>query len=503
MSRCSGNALALMLSLCLVPAVAGAAPSGSVDATVVASEVDPTLEEALQAAAAQLGQGDTLGAAIAYERLLADPRLDTLSPERLGEVWTDAAVSAGMQNDEALAEQRIRKALTFNPRLAHARLLLAAHQLRHDQLDAAADNMIQGIADSPDMPGVDADTVWYLSSHLRDAPAKRLALLQGLFDHGWKADGMEPTWQWADLATLQVDAGQRDKVAATLERVDEPLQLIQLRSDKRFDPFLRRDDPRFDPVAAAQRHIDRLRVDTLLTPGLNEKTVALANTLVMAGQPEEVVAYTNALNEVAEKAASAPGAQQARLVTNMLGVRARAQWQLGRTDDAIQTQALAVRMAATDDPAEAQLRLAAGYISLHRPALARQSIKGLEELTANGQGIVHLIELNAALQLNDEAAAQRARDGLAALRKQMPSYLMQGFITENRLDDAAVLLTERLADPTERGLALLELQDLRVWPEQPADKAFYANWAKFKARRDVNSATRKVGRIERYPLFAE
>lgn len=490
MSRCRRTALALMLSLCLLPAIATA-------------DVDSAFNEAVQAASTQLAEGDSLGAAIAYERLLADSRLDTLEPALRSEVWARAAIAAGLQNDNPLAGQRVQKALDIKPDYADARLLLAGHQISLNQLDAAADNMIRGIRDSKDMPPLAEDQVWYISMHLRTDPARRQALLQALFDQHWKPDGIEPSWYWVDLAELQVESAQSDRVAATLERVDEPLPLIQLRSDRRFDRFIQRADARFDPVAAAQRHIDRMRVETMLSPGLNEAAVALANALLVTGQAEDVVGMTQSLGEFAAQARSLPEADEARPVGMMLNARARAFWQLGRNDDAIQAQELATRMASPGDDTEQKLHLASSYTGLHRPALARQTLRDMGGLSVQGEGMTQVILLQAAQQLADAAAQQRARDALAAVRAQAPAYTMLGLVTDHRLDEAVAVLTERLADPQERGSALLELQHLRERPELPGDRDFLASWKQFKARADVIAAAEKVGRIDRYPLYSE
>ncbi len=490
MTRCRRNALALMLSLCLLPAIA-------------AADVDPAFNEALQAASDQVAQGDSLGAAIAYERLLADPRLETLEPEPRSEVWTHAAIAAGVQGDEALAERRVQKALDIRPDYAEARLLLAGHQTSNGQLDAAADNMIRGIRDSKDTPALAEHQVWYISMHLRKDPARRQALLQGLFDQHWKPDGIEPIWYWVDLAELQVESPQSDRVAATLERVDAPLPLIQLRSDKRFDRFIQRGDARFDPVAAAQRYIDQMRVETMLSPGLNEAAVALANALLITGQAEDVVGMTQSLGEFAAQARSLPEAEEARPVGMMLNARARAFWQLGRNDEAIQTQELATRMASPGDDTEQKLRLASSYTGLHRPALARQTLRDMGELSVQGEGMTQVILLQAAQQLADTDAQQQARNALAAVRAQAPAYTMLGLVTDHRLDEAAAVLAERLADPLERGSALLELQQLRERPELPGDKDFHASWKQFKARADVIAAAEKVGRIESYALYSD
>lgn len=504
MTRPSHHALLLALGLaCTTVHVAASAAGSRDEAQEQAIRQDDSFQQELIAAAEQVISGDSLGAAIAYERLLADPRLETLEPALRSEVWARAAIAAGLQGDDTLADDRLRRALEINPDYADARVMLANRQLSLNQLDAAADNMIRAIGDGEDAPTLEEDQVWFISMHLRKDPARRQTLLQALFDHNWKPDGVEPSWYWVDLAELQVASGQLDRVAATLERVDEPLPLIQLRSDKRFDRFIQRGDPRFDPVAAAQRYIDRMRVETMLSPGLNEAAVALANALLITGQAEDVVGMTQSLGEFAAQARSLPEPEEARPVGMMLNARARAFWQLGRNDEAIQTQELATRMASPGDDTEQKLRLASSYTGLHRPALARQTLRDMGELSVQGEGMTQVILLQAAQQLADDAAQQQARSALAAVRPQAPAYTMLGLVTDHRLDEAAAVLAERLADPLERGSALLELQQLRERPELPGDKDFHASWKQFKARADVIAAAEKVGRIERYALYSE
>lgn len=505
MPRCSPSAVALMLSLCLLPvAAANAAPEGSVDATTVSpAGADAGFAAQLAAAAEQGGSGDMLGAGIAYERILADPRMATLSASEASEVWSLAAAAANALNQEKLAGERVNQALKLDPGNRTARMMLAYYQLYLGQAGDAADNFVAGIVGSTEDVNLDVDTVWYLTSQLRDTPARSLALLQALFDQGWKPDGIEPAWHWVTLATLQVDAGQRDKVAATLERVDAPLPLVQLHSDKRFDRYLRSGDARFDPMAAVPREIDRLRVASLLSPGQGEVSIALADALVVSGQAEEAIGMTQRLADVVAASRELPGKGQGLQVAAMMDARARAQWQLGRSDDAIETQQLSVRMAAVDDATEQNLRLAMGYISLHRPALARQTLEQVTEVNAHGDGIRQLVQLHAALQLNDTVAAQRARDALIALRAEAPVYYMYGLITDDRLDEASVVLAERLADPAERGQALLDVQDMLIWPELPADKPFNARLERFKALPAVRAAVNKVGRINRYALYPQ
>lgn len=501
----TGTALALLLSLCVAPvATASTAASG---ATVDASSAAPTANTAylteFGAALQQADRGDSLGASIVIDRLLADPRLADIDVENRSHVWASAAMVAGAQKQGAVALQRLQQALAVNPRNAYARLRLAWFQMVEQQPEAAADSVVRAIADSDGAPDMSPQMVWQLDTQLKHQPAKRLAVLQGLFDSEWKIEGIEPAELWVVLATLQAEAGQGDKVAATLERIDAPIPLVRLRADKRFDPYLRRDDPRHDPVAAARRHIDQLRVDTMLAPGLNETAVELSSALMVAGELQDVVGMTEALAVAATEATVAPPGK-ARYVAWMLDIRSRALRRLGKPDDALAAQLLALRM--TDpqgDTVSQNLNLANLYVALDRPLKAREVMQGVgDNMSAYGASTQALIELRAALQLKDAAAAQRARERLLANRALTPDHYREGLLVDHRMDEAAASLLEQLADPMERGTALFDLQDVRRAPVLPADAELHASWEELKQRADVQAAVNRVGRIDTYPLFA-
>ncbi|ROP73274.1 hypothetical protein EDF74_3540 [Stenotrophomonas rhizophila] len=501
MTRRTGSALPLLFSLCVAP-VAGVAAHDAAEAAVshpAATKLAFLAE--LSAATDQAISGDTLGAAIAFEQLLDDPRLATLDDVQRSHAWHNAALVAGEQKQVELAERRLQTALSINPRNADARFLLAAGQLANEQVQASANNVIRGIADSEGAPDLPKDLVWHLDRLLKDMPATRLPLLQGLFDHGWKSDDLEPGELWVTLATLQVEAGQHDKVSETLARVDEPFPLVMLRSDKRFDRHLERGTPRVDPVGAAQRQIDRLRVATMLAPGINDTAVELAFALLVAGQPQDVIGMTQSLADYAPTAPTLPKGDEARSVGWMLELRGRAQRQLGQNDAALDTQVLAVRMAEDSGLADQPLGLAYLYAVMLRPSMARETVRDLKELNAYGEGARQLINLMAALQVGDSTAAQGAREVLSANRQQTPGIYMTSLIADNRLDEAAATLLARLADPTERGAALLEMQSFRMSPRLPGEVAFQARWKHFAQRTDVQAAVNKVGRVETYALY--
>lgn len=100
--------IALLLSLFALPmADAHAAAHGTVDAAAgTAPAADAGFQAEVAAAGEQSDRGDSLGASLAFERLLADPRLAQLDAEQRSDVWLAAARVAGLQRQDALAAQR-------------------------------------------------------------------------------------------------------------------------------------------------------------------------------------------------------------------------------------------------------------------------------------------------------------------------------------------------------------------------------------------------------------
>lgn len=495
----TASALALLLSLCAAPLATTAA--ASVDATATVSAPERAFQAEVGEAVQQAQRGDSLGASIMFERLLADPRLATLGTDARSDVWAAAAMVAAEQKDFALTTRRLQQALSIHPHNAYAHLRLAWFQLFDDQPTAAADSVIRGAADSKASPDISNEMVWQLDGELKDLPEKRLALLQALFDSDWKNDGVEPVELWAVLATLQVEQGHGDRVAATLERIDAPIALVRLRSDKRFDRYLRQDDTRFDPVAAARRQIDRLRVETMLRPGLNDTAVELATALMIAGELGDVVGMTDRLAAVADAATESPGAE-AGAAAWMLDTRSRALRRQGENDRAVANQRIAVRVAG--GPAVSQrLNLAAMYMALHQPMMAREVLRGVDgDMSVHGASTHALVSLMVARQLRDDDAAQRAWKVLQENRTRTPGHYRDALIADNRMDEAAQALIAQLADPMERGQVLLELQDMRTGPVLEGERDFHARWKQMEQRADVRAAVERVGRVATWPLFS-
>ncbi len=216
-------------------------------------------DEAIQ----QSRSGNTLGALIAMERLMEDPMLDDFDAEHRGRAAQVAGWTAMVQKKPDQARRYLQRAQEALPDDAQILLTLVSVELSENQPAPATKHLVQAeacrgaVAGGPprdQLPAVPPAGP-AAAAHGTAAGAVRQRL---------EERRLEPTGLWLALATLQADNGRGDDIPATLARITGPAEIIRLRSDKRFDRYVDRDDARFDPVQAAQKHLDELRVSGLL-----------------------------------------------------------------------------------------------------------------------------------------------------------------------------------------------------------------------------------------------
>lgn len=458
-------------------------------------------DEAIQ----QSRSGNTLGALIAMERLMEDPMLDDFDAEHRGRAAQVAGWTAMVQKKPDQARRYLQRAQEALPDDAQILLTLVSVELSENQPAPATKHLVQALkhADAP-LP-VDRHAINYLQFRLRDQPQQRMELLQALFDNGWKSGGLEPTGLWLALATLQADNGRGDDIPATLARITGPAEIIRLRSDKRFDRYVDRADARFDPVQAAQKHLDELRVSGLLDRALDARMAEFSSTLLMLDRNEEVLALTDGMASAAAEGES-PSAAEAEWVAWLLNSRLtalRRLGRLGRTDDALAAAKLAARIGALGpDGAEHQFNVGFVFSSLGRMQDAAQAVNDMPGLAGYGKAAQALLQFVAARERGDAKAEQAARAAILAQGDDARLFQREMLLDEGNLDGAAAVLIEQLRSPVERGETLASLQDMRTYPSLPGDVRIDAAWRALKQRADVQAEVARVGRIERYDLVS-
>lgn len=483
--------LALSAILLAAPFAAGAADSTAAT----------TFQQRWENAQSTATSGNTLGAMVEFEKLIDDPQLATLAPEARAEGARVGGVTAYLQHDNPLARRYLQMALAVDPGDVEALMPLVWVDLSEDQNDLAVTHLLQATAHAREPLEFDTQMVSFLQYTLRDQPARRREVLKALFDNGWKSDGLEPGAFWVLLASLQVDTDSGRDVAATLERVRTPLELITLRSDKRFDRYVDRDDPRYDPERAARQYLDELRVSSLLDRSLDAALVDFSSTQLMLGENEQVVQFSDGIaGFVAE--GNLPNGPEAQWLAWLLSNRMIALRRLDRLDDSVATARLAEKVGARGpDHVDHIINLAFMLAATDQLDEAVSVLARLDDLSPYGESAQALVGFLAARKRGDAAAEASARATLVRNRDTARTFHREMLLEEDDLDGAAAALIGQLQSPHDRTEVLLDLQDMRVYPSLPTEVEIDARWRQLKQRADVRAAIAKVGRVERYALY--
>ncbi|WP_448132932.1 hypothetical protein [Stenotrophomonas rhizophila] len=487
-------ALSLLLAMSGMPALA---------ATAAAAPSEDALAQRLTDTIALSEQGDSVGALIGFERVFNDPDLASLDAAQRLEGLVSAGRTAFNARQPQEAQRYLDTALKQAPDDARALYVLGRLKLLQDQPALGAALITRSLrASDRFLADIDAPLVYRLGDALQEQPDDYRALLEVLFDRQWKVDGLEPTALWLTLATLQADAGQQQRLAATVMRIDAPIEVVALRSDKRFDAVVDRRDPRFDPLQSARRHADALRVSALLQPEASD-LAALTDTLLLLGEHAQVLTATDPFNARLTEAGaprSFPGGAYAAWV---LLHRAVAQHRLGQDDQTEATLELASTLTDEGDTVNPlqRLYLASWYLSSAKPARALQTLEGLDEEPMFGEYLRQWIRFSAYRTLGDTARSAQARQWLQANQDEGRSVYVNVLLEEQRTDEAARWVITELQSPRRRQDLLEVMQDFRALPPMPADVDNDARWEALLKRPDVRAALERVGRRETLPIY--
>ncbi|MEG2803045.1 hypothetical protein [Stenotrophomonas sp.] len=491
----------LLLALFTTPAMAG----NDRDTPATITVPDHALATRLADSIALAESGDSVGALLGFERVFADPAFANLPDAQRVDGWVTAGRTAFNARQGAQARTYLTAALGLAPDDPRALYVMGRLLLWQDDIGQGADYITRSLrASDTFLADLDVQMAYSLIDRLQDQPARRRALLQVMFDRDWTDDGIEPAGLWLQLATLQADAGDTARVAATVARIDKPMEVVNLRSDKRFDALVDRRGPRFDALQSAQRHADALRVQGLLRPERSDRLVEFTDTLLLLGEHEQVLSTTDRLYE----RLSPPDAPRAfaggHYAAWLLAHRATAEHRLGRDAQAEKTLLLAASIreeAATDNPVTA-LYLASWYLARQQPALALQAIAGLDPSPMDEEFLRQWVYFSAYRTLGDAERSGQARQWLQTNEGVGRIAFAEVLLTEGRLDEAAQRLIADLQAPAHRQDALQVLQDFRMAAPMRGDEANDKAWQQLLQRADLQAAARAVGRIERQPIYS-
>lgn len=334
-------------------------------------------------------------------------------------------------------------------------------------------------------------------------PDASLALLEALYAAHWtlQATALEPSAPWRDLALLLLERGARDKAAEVATHIHNVYVLISMQVDRRFDP-LTRDRP-FDAATAAARQFADIESRSEADPTVLELNIDLMGALNMLGHFGAMLAVADSvLTEI--KSTNFPEhlyRDYGEHYSSFLDWRAFALSRLGRWDEAVeQMRAASLEREAGATNVSQVIDLASMLCDLGRAREALAALDDVGRASARGAMIVEEIRVAAAQQLGDTATLTRSLRFLAAHRRDALDVYQEALIEAGQLDRAARVLIERLGSSLERAQALLEIQTFIEVPQPPHAREVQDRRHQLIARRDVQAAARRVGRIEAFPV---
>ncbi len=332
-----------------------------------------------------------------------------------------------------------------------------------------------------------------------------IPLFQALYDAHWRLHGdIEPSGAWRYLVLRLLDRGQFAEAIEVSAHVTHAYDLIAMRADRRFDELVARNPKQFDIGAAADRELQALQAASERMPDSLELKSEVIQALVSRQHYEAALAAADAvlLDIRSTNFASKVYPDYDEVAAWFFNLRSIALQRVGRSDEAI-AQLEKASLLHKDHKATVNQLIDLGYryCILERPKDALTAI-GRVYTATNPRGAMDMefIRLYAAFQLGDSKQVERSLHYLRSHRADAPLTYELGLLAVNQLDRAATDLIVRLEDEDARQEALLSVQDFAMSPGPPRLMTMDAQWRALIARRDVQAAIHRVGRIESYRL---
>ena len=374
------------------------------------------------------------------------------------------------------------------------------------QFDASATALTRLAEGWPELlVNADVDHIYRLLHKTDPVSKARLELLQSLFDANWNSKTDNDSGIWYELALLRIERGEVDAARAAIKRVNAPMQLVRLRSDKRFDTIVSADSWTFNVELAARRRVENLQQRFSLDPHKLDTQVQLSYAMLTAGMHQEIIELADgAVAAIANASIDASPFADIENQVWLMNNRAIALRRLGRVDEALVELVRASQLTEAGQINVSQaLNLGQFYCSLGRPDDALAAIATVGEMSGYGRMVQASVEQCAALQKGDQERATRALDYIRTHRKDSQIQLLGALLEAGHLDDAAITLIEVLSSPFDRAEVLEWLQDYRRPESLPGDVQARARREALLARADVQGAVARFGRIDQYDIYGD
>lgn len=339
-----------------------------------------------------------------------------------------------------------------------------------------------------------------------------LALVDALIDSDWNVptNFIAVDELWFRLTLQLIEEGDTDRAAAVASKIRYLPAIIALRSDQRFDAVSAAAQDWFELDAAIEREVSVRRRNADARPIQLAVTNSLIAALIEANRFRDAI-------DVIGAAARPRGDTDPNTVTGwadetqslpwFMNHRADILWKIGQRQDALaQLQEARVTFAPADAAhLDQTINLAHYYARIGQSARAIEAVDDLDNLSEFGEMNVRYVRLMAAVYDGNSDTIYQMLQAMERNRDHSLYYYQRALIMAGRIDEAADLLLERLANEETRVGALVEMQiylDDQVSADAaPLDIRYAEQKQLLLARADVQEAIQSVGRVQSYPIW--
>jgi beta-barrel assembly-enhancing protease len=445
------------------------------------------------------------GQLAALQELIAAPAFKSLSVDDQYEALILAARAALYSNQRDLAGDYIARVIAL-PGLGFEDQVGAMEQAREIGNWAAAVRCLTSIAHQwPErLAGLRTSTLAQIVNAANNLPRNdEFLMLQALYAAHWTLKwGIEPSRSWRDLTLLLLERHSLPQAIDVSGHVTDMYILVAMRADRRFDAVVAAHPDQFDVEAAADREVKFLQSLSDEQPKSLELKARVMEALLHEQHYAAMLAASDyAVEEI--RATNFPGKLYDDYVeehSSYFYLRSVALQREGSWDEAVAQLA----EAGHEGDINQLINLASLYCTLDRPkdALAVITALGPTRTSAYGAMQVEVIRLQAAVQLGDRAQLSRSMQYLSSHHTDAPRAYLYALIVAKQLDQAARYLITQLEDKELRQSILPDVQEYLPTPGSQTELDIEAQWRSVVARKEVQAAIRKIGRVERYHLEA-
>jgi beta-barrel assembly-enhancing protease len=337
----------------------------------------------------------------------------------------------------------------------------------------------------------------------RVALGDRFLVLRTLYAARWKLEwGIEPSAYWRDLVLCFLEQGSAIEAIDVSARIAEPYVIIAMKADRRFDAVVNAHPEQFEVEAAADRELKFFQ----LLSDEHPKSLELKARVMIALLHERHYAAMLAASDYAVQEIQGTNFPE-KLYDDYVGehgtyfnLRSMALQREGRNDEAVAQQV----EAAHEGDIDQLIDLAALYCAQDRPKDALSVIGpiGPSRTSAYGAMQVETVRLQAAVQLGDRRQVSLSMKYLSSHRADAPRAYLYALIVAKQTDQATRYLITELEDKELRQSILPDIQEYLSTPGTKTELEIETQWRSVIARKDVQAAIHKVGRVESYHLEA-